>query len=362
MKLRAATFARSVATALALTTALACHAQDWAKAALARSPRHTEYVTIPEASGRKLQAFVVYPEVKDKAPVVVLIHEIFGESDWFKLMADDIASAGYIVIAPDLLSGLGPAPAAGAAADHAANTRALPPNTTITLSPCPPSVPNPSGANACVVTPAQLRTLLTSQQPGMHQTAYELPTHAMDMQMQMPMQSAGAAYAPANPGGTSAFPDQQAVVRAVVSLPDAQVLADLDAAADWGKKLPAASDKLYIAGFCWGGGKSFLYATHRKDLSAAFVFYGPPPVVSLMPNITAPVYGFYAGNDARISSTVPQTTQDMKAAGKVYEPVIYDGAGHGFMRAGEAPDANAANSAARQAGFRRLIQLLGGMQ
>ena len=57
--------------------------------------------------------------------------------------------------------------------------------------------------------------------------------------------------------------------------------------------------------------------------------------------ITAPVYGFYAGNDARIAATVPATTAAMKAAGKKYEPVIYDGAGHGFMRAGEDPATNA---------------------
>jgi carboxymethylenebutenolidase len=74
------------------------------------------------------------------------------------------------------------------------------------------------------------------------------------------------------------------------------------------------------------------------------------------------VYGFYAGNDARIGATVPQTVVDMKAAGKVYEPVTYDGAGHGFMRLGEAPDANAANSAARAEGFRRLVGLLGGVR
>jgi carboxymethylenebutenolidase len=59
---------------------------------------------------------------------------------------------------------------------------------------------------------------------------------------------------------------------------------------------------------------------------------------------------------------VPKTETDMKAAGKTYEPVIYDGAGHGFMRAGEAPDANAANVAARRAGFTRLVKLLGGMR
>ena len=173
---------------------------------------------------------------------------------------------------------------------------------------------------------------------------------------------AGAAYAAAEPGGTSAFPDRNAVVRAVSSLPDAQVLADLDAAADYGKKLPSADGKLYVTGFCWGGGKSFLFATHRSDLSAAFVFYGPPPAAEAMKNITAPVYGFYAGNDARIGATIPQTVADMKAAGKIYEPVTYDGAGHGFMRAGEAPDANAADSAARAQGFRRLVTLLGGVR
>jgi carboxymethylenebutenolidase len=283
-------------------------AQDWAKAALDKSPRHSEYVVIPEASGRKLQAFVVYPEVKDKAPVVVLIHEIFGESDWFKEMADELAGAGYIVIAPDLLSGYGPAPAQAGA---------------------------------------------TMDTPG---ASKEDHTH-----MSMPG-SGGVAFVQMSPGGTSAFPDQQAVVKGVTSLPDAEVMDDLDAASDYGEKLPSANGKLYVAGFCWGGGKSFLYATHRKDLSAAFVFYGPPPPVEAMANITAPVYGFYAGNDARITAMVPKTETDMKAAGKTYEPVIYDGAGHGFMRAGEAPDANAANVAARRAGFTRLVKLLGGMR
>jgi carboxymethylenebutenolidase len=82
-------------------------AQDWAKTALDKSPRHREYVTV-EHDGRKVVTYVVYPEVKGKAPVVVLIHEIFGLSDWFKLQADELAAKGYIVVAPDLLSGMGP--------------------------------------------------------------------------------------------------------------------------------------------------------------------------------------------------------------------------------------------------------------
>ncbi len=281
----------------------ACSAQDWARAALDKSPRHGEFVTLTEAGGRKLQVWVVYPQAKTKVPVVVMIHEIFGLSDWAKEMADELAGAGYIVVEPDLLSGLGPAPATAPAAS--------------TASPANP---------------------MTSQN------------------------QAGAPYVPATPGGTEAFPDRSAVVRAVSSLPDAQVLTDLDTAADYGKKLPAANGHLDVAGFCWGGGKSFLFATHRPDLSAAFVFYGTPPPADAMKNITAPVYGFYASSDERVSATIPQTVIDMKAAGKTYDPVVYDGAGHGFMRAGEAPDANAANSAARAQGFRRLVKLLGGVR
>lgn len=244
----------------------ALHAQDWAKAALEKSPRHHEYVAVKH-DGRTVQAFVVYPEVKGKAPVVLLIHEIFGLSDWAKEMADELAAQGYLVIAPDLLSGFGP-----------------------------------------------------------------------------------------NGGGTDAFPGQDAVTRAVSGLNPDTVMADLDAAADYALHQPSAAQRLYVTGFCWGGGKSFAYATHRHDLAAAFVFYGPPPPE--VNTITAPVYGFYGENDARITSTVPATEQAMKAAGKKYEPVIYPGAGHGFMRAGQAPDATPANKAARDQAFQRLTSLI----
>ncbi len=244
---------------------------DWPKVKLDKSPRHREWVSI-KYSDRTVQAFVVYPEVKDKAPVVLVIHEIFGLSNWARSMADDIAAAGYIAIAPDLLSGFGP-----------------------------------------------------------------------------------------KGGGSSDFPDQDAAVKAVSMLNPATVMADLDATADYAKKLPAANGKLAVVGFCWGGGKSFAFATQRKDLSAAFVFYGTPPDTKAMAKITAPVYGFYAGNDSRIGATVPGTVDAMKAAGKTYEPVTYQGAGHGFMRAGEAPDAKPADAKARKEGLARLEKLLKGM-
>jgi carboxymethylenebutenolidase len=243
------------------------HAQDWAKTRLEASPRHHEYVALKHGD-RTVQAFVVYPEVKTKAPVVILIHEIFGLADWPKEMADELAAKGFIVIAPDLLSGFGP-----------------------------------------------------------------------------------------NGGGSSEFPSQDAAVKAVSGLNPDTVMADLDAAADYGKHLPAANGKIAVIGFCWGGGKSFAFAAHRKDLSAAFVFYGTAPA-DVTP-ITAPVYGFYAGNDARIGATIPGTTEAMKAAGKKYEPVTYDGAGHGFMRAGEDPTNTVpGNKTAREQGFARLVLLL----
>jgi carboxymethylenebutenolidase len=161
-----------------------------------------------------------------------------------------------------------------------------------------------------------------------------------------------------NGGRTSDFATDK-VMEAVMHLNPDQVTADLNAAADYGLKLPASNGKLFVGGFCWGGSQTFRFATNRGDLSAAFVFYGGPPEKDAMARIKAPVYGFYAANDARIGATVPDTITQMKAAGKTYDPVTYDGAGHGFMRAGEAPDANDANKKARADAWVRWKSLLG---
>ena len=77
-----------------------------------------------------------------------------------------------------------------------------------------------------------------------------------------------------------------------------------------------------------------------------------------MARVKAPVYGFYAGDDARIGATLPEAIQNMKAAGKTFEPVTYEGAGHGFMRAGEAPDASEPNRKARTEAWARWKSLL----
>lgn len=259
---------RTVLTlALILLCAPLAAAQDWAQAKVEKSPRHREWVTVKHGD-RAVETFVVYPESASKTPVVLIIHEIFGLTDWAQDLADQVAAAGYIAVAPDLLSGMGP-----------------------------------------------------------------------------------------NGGRTKDFPQGQAT-EAVSHLNPDQITADLNAVADYALKLPASNGKLFVAGFCWGGGQSFRFATNRKDLAAAFVFYGVPPATDAMARITAPVYGFYAGNDARIGATVPDTVQQMKAAGKTYEPVTYDGAGHGFMRAGEAPDATPANVKARDDAWARWKKLL----
>ena len=81
--------------------------QEWAKQRLAKSPRHQEWVKVKNGT-REVNSFVVYPENKNKATAVVVIHEIFGLSDWIQSLADQLAEAGYVAIAPDLLSGMGP--------------------------------------------------------------------------------------------------------------------------------------------------------------------------------------------------------------------------------------------------------------
>ena len=254
---------KKIFTAIVLLLATSALGQDWAKQAVERSPRHREWVNV-KSGNRTVSAFVVYPEVKKKATAVVVIHEIFGMTDWVQMMADELAEAGYIAIAPDLLSGLGP------------------------------------------------------------------------------------------------FADSNAVGKAIRDLPPDQITADLNAVADYVSKLPAANGKVAVTGFCWGGGQSFRFATNRPSLAAAFVFYGAGPDSSeAVGKIKAPVYGFYAGNDARINATVPKTQELMRAASKRYDIVTYDGAGHGFMRAGEAPDASADNKKARDAAWVRWKKLLG---
>ena len=248
---------------------LSAQAQDWSKTRLEKSPRHQEWVTVSNGT-HAVKCFVVYPEVKDKALSVLVIHENRGLTDWVRGVADQLAEQGYIAIAPDLLTGTGP-----------------------------------------------------------------------------------------TGGDTSSFASQDDATRAIGQLKADQVQADLGAVADYVIKDPAASGQLVVAGFCWGGGQSFAFATHRANLKASFVFYGTPPRdPAQIAKIPCPVYGFYGGNDARVDATIGPAQDLMKTAGKTYDPVTYEGAGHAFMRLGEDPAAEGPNKTAREDAWKRWKELL----
>ncbi len=253
---------------LILLLAGSAGAQEWARKRIEQSPRHLESVKVSYAD-RTVNTFVAYPEKAEKATVVVLIHEIFGLTDWVRLQADDLAKEGYIVVAPDLLTGMGP-----------------------------------------------------------------------------------------DGGGTDAFADSTQVRSAIRELKPSQVTADLKAVADYGRKLPASNGKVVVGGFCWGGTQTFDFATQTQDIEAAFVFYGTAPKEPALKKITAPVYGFYAENDARVNATLEETTAAMKKLGKSYQPEIYKGAGHGFMRAGVTPEAEPGNREAHEKAWRRWLGIL----
>src|SRR5436189_1472685 len=242
--------------------ALSASAQDWAKGRLEKSSRHGEWVEF-KSGARTIKAFVVYPERKDKAPVVIVIHEIFGLTDWVRDMCDQLAEAGVIAIAPDLLSG-------------------------------------------------------------------------------------------------QTYADLDGARKAISALPKEQVKADLDATSEYAlTKIPAANGSLAVCGFCWGGGWAFDYATMNPKLKAAYSFYGMAVGnAEDAAKIPCPVYGFYAENDARVDATISKAEELMKAAGKKYEPVIYKGAGHGFMREGESPSGTAENKKAREDAWARWKTLL----
>jgi carboxymethylenebutenolidase len=111
----ARTILRAAAAAILVLSAAGLSAQAAlppleadAKARLAASPRHGEWVRVEAPAGDRVDAFVVYPERSDKAPVVIVIHEIFGLTDWVRAVADQFAAEGFIAVAPDFLSGKAP--------------------------------------------------------------------------------------------------------------------------------------------------------------------------------------------------------------------------------------------------------------
>lgn len=242
--------------------------EQQAKAALEKSPRHGEWVDIKLPSGgTPIRTWIVYPERKEKAGVVIVIHEIYGVSDWIRGVTDQLARDGFIAVAPDLISGLGP-----------------------------------------------------------------------------------------NGGGTDSVASRDDVVKLVRGLTPEAAIAGLNAVRDWAVKLPAANGKSATLGFCWGGARSFSFAAAQPALNAAVVFYGSSPDAAELARIKAPVLGLYGSDDARVNATIPPAEAEMKKHGKSYEPNIYEGAGHGFLRAQE--EREGANLRATQKAWPRVLEFL----
>ncbi len=237
---------------------------------LAKSPRKGEFVTIT-VGGTPMRTFVVRPAGNAPAPVVVVIQEVFGLSDWIRGVADQLAADGFIAVAPDLLAGKG-----------------------------------------------------------------------------------------ANGGDSSTFATDKERMQPTLALTPDEVVTRLKAAREWGLKQKGSNGKSATIGFCFGGQQSFRMAMEEPSLNAAVVYYGDAPAVpgagrgapfvpsDSMKNIKAPVLGLYGGlkEDARIGNTIAPTEAKMKELGKTYEPHIFEGAQHGFLRAQSA--GNGANLKASQ--------------
>ena len=253
-------FARGVAQAAPANSKLP--ADDMGVVArLASSPRKGEYVNVM-VDGKPMRTWVVHPTGNGKAPVVVVIMEIFGLSDWIRGVADQLAAEGFIAVAPDIVVG-----------------------------------------------------------------------HGKDG------------------GDTSSLSTQQEITQAVLRLPPDEIITKLKAAREWGLKDPRSNGKSASVGYCFGGAQSFAFAVAEPNLNAAVVYYGQAPtdappaargtppgpyqVSDSVANVKAPIIGFYGGlmQDARIGNTVAPTEAKMKGLGKTYEPHIFDGAAHGFLRA-----------------------------
>ena len=266
-----------------------------AAARLAASPRHGEWVKVAfePGSADSLMAWVVYPSSREKAPVVVVVHEIFGLSTWVRGVADQVAADGFIAIAPDFLSRVRGGP-----------------------------------------------------------TSIEL-------------------------AGDSA----RRLIGQVNSTERNRIIV---AAANWAMTQPAATQKYAVIGYCWGGQTTFMHSIHGgvTGFSGGVAFYGLPyvsggrPATATEPAVPAtlvadslakirvPVMLLNGSKDARIAAAMPALDSMMKAMGKTYTGMNYEGAVHGFLRAQDDPRAQRdeaeeqANLAAAKDAWPRTVSFL----
>lgn len=241
---------------------------EQAAAELKASKQKNEWVNIQYAGGPAIKSWVAYPSKPEKAPVVIVIMEIFGLQDWVRGIADQLAEDGYIAIAPDLLSGMGPG----------------------------------GGGTAEIGGPDEARKVITGLTP-------------------------------------------------------AEAASRLKAVRAFALTMPQANGKTATVGYCWGGARSFEFAVAEPGLNAAIVFYGTSPANAAdFASIKAPVLGLYGADDARVNATIEPAAAEMKKLGKTFEYEIYEGAGHGFLRAQQ--DRGGANYRASEQAWPRVLGFL----
>lgn len=235
-------------------------------ALLGASPRHGEWVTIRSGTDDSVRAYVVHPERAERAPVVVVIHEIFGLTNWIRGVADQLAAEGYVAIAPDLLTGKAPLGAGDSLTHEIA------------------------------------RALIGTLRPD------EVHRRIADV-------------------------------------------------GQWAMRQPSAAPNYAVLGFCWGGSASFQHAVlSPPGLGAAVVYYGSSPPPASLSGVRVPVLGLYAGDDARVNSTVPAADSAMRALGRTFEYRMFDNSGHGFLRQQDGRDG--ANLSAAQESWPMAIAFL----
>lgn len=110
-----------------------------------------------------------------------------------------------------------------------------------------------------------------------------------------------------------------------------------------------------MMGFCFGGGVTWLVATHMPELKAAVPFYGSPPPTGDVPKIQSAVLAIYGERDQRITQTAPTIEAAMQQANKIFEKVIYPNADHAFFN----DTGSRYNAEAAQAAWARALEWFG---
>jgi carboxymethylenebutenolidase len=159
-----------------------------------------------------------------------------------------------------------------------------------------------------------------------------------------------------NGGGSESVSSRDSVVMLIRNLSAEETFTRLDYVRAFAVRLPSANGKCATVGFCWGGGRNFEYACIRPDLKAAIVYYGTSPDSATLAKLNVPVLGLYGGDDARVGVTVEPASVEVKKLGKTFEYEMYDGAGHGFLRAQSERDG--ANLRATEKAWPRMLAFL----